>query len=129
MWKLNEKIIKDIVTIFLSEVKKLVEKGQIEFNTEYEKNISTMKILRRKYGITHNDVLDELRCKILELTLQDYISGPDEDKKPERGYYFWKFKTDLFNSDEIYLKLVKNENKVIGWSFHYPEYKLNCPFS
>lgn len=123
---LNEQYIK----FFISQAIELTKKDKIEFHDNYEKNLETIRILRRKYGITHDDVIDEVKDLILNLKIEDYYQGPDNDDNPDRNYIFWKFGKKLFGSEELYIKLqieeVKEE-KLVCWSFHYPERPIKYP--
>ena len=50
----------------------MTKKDKIEFHDNYEKNLETIRILRRKYGITHDDIIDEVKDLILDLKIEDY---------------------------------------------------------
>ena len=66
----------------------MTKKDKIEFHDNYEKNLETIRILRRKYGITHDDIIDEVKDLILDLKIEDYYQGPDNDDNPSRNYIF-----------------------------------------
>lgn len=117
------------VAQFLEKVKVLTRDNKITFYDERPKNLATLEKLRKKYLITHDDVIDEVTNAILNLSTADYYEGPDCDNNENRGCIFWKFGIRIFGDHEIYLKLQldNNNSNIVCWSFHFPDYKISYP--
>jgi hypothetical protein len=77
--------------------------------------------------MTREEALDE----IMNLTYQDYSSGPEADSDPTYGGDVWIFGKHI-GSNLVYIKLkidVVDGNKVAKClSFHCAEYLLQFPF-
>ncbi len=82
------------VAQFLLEFKKLVKERRLYVEGR-DKNIVTLGEL----GITN----DQQRQELLELSVEDYVSGPESDRD-RPGEYLYKFKRRI-NDQEIYIKI------------------------
>lgn len=83
------------VELLLSDMRKAIEANSYTF-AERKKNMRTLASL----AITVEDAVDEL----YELTYDDYISGPDEDRNNSSSDNYWVFKKSVY-SRLIYIKL------------------------
>lgn len=80
-----------------------------------DKNRKTLAIL----GLTWKDVKEE----IYELTVRNYISGPEVDRDNPRSDYFWMFKKRI-DGEIIYIKfklMYQEDGRVKIVSLHLDE--------
>ncbi len=98
--------------LFLKEIKKLVTKNKHALEPR-DKNISFM----REYSLDDND----LKEIILDLSPNDCVGGPEEDKDGYEGYIL-KFKSLYLDNVLIYIKVRYNQpDEAVFISFHEDE--------
>lgn len=109
----NPELQMQLIGTFLSEFKTLV--------SEEKWNI----IERRKnYAATLELTTESIKTILMELTIDDYVSGPEEDRdRPDE--YVWKFGKDIDEDKQFYIKLkIVNQKEARVISFHSAERKL-----
>lgn len=101
----------------------LIGKFLIEFKTLISDEKWNIIERRKNYAATFELTIESIKTILMELTIDDYVSGPEEDRD-RPGEYVWKFGKDIEDKQfYIKLKIVDNkEARVI--SFHSAERKL-----
>jgi hypothetical protein len=100
-----------LVKKYLFEVKREICQKKYQF-IQRRKNVDFLK----EYGLT----LDDMLLVLLDLSPNDYISGPEEDRDTKQGA-IWKFKYTL-DEIQIYIKINYNPpNDINIISFHEEE--------
>lgn len=111
------------VQSFLQRAKYLVEIGQ-RYIQQREATRRTVAHLT----ITYSHVWDV----VLGLSVDDYVSGPQEDDNPRFPGSIWVFGVCIEDSPEIYLKLKMDEEAPQGLlvclSFHFSDRQMRYPY-
>lgn len=109
------------VAMFLTEMKKALQEHSFHLQ-DRSKNLKTMAAL----GYTISDIKNTL----LNLTVQDYVKGPEPDRDPNYSGDFWFFGVET-QKINLYIKLKlidSHEKRVLCLSFHEEEWPQKYPF-
>ena len=102
-----------IISQNLLKIKKIVDKdknGDKFIIVRRDKNIEFM----REYSLNDEDVKDIVR----ELTVEDYLAGPERDRNPQYDGWIFKF-SPMFEGTQLYIKIrIENIEKSICLSVH-----------